>query len=125
MAELSEELKQIDGIRAVIGIDALVGSEIPRELIPDQIRTMFEKGNWQMLLLMSRYRTASEEVNRQCDEISRVIRRCDSRCMLVGEAACTKDLIEITNRDFNTVNWVSIGVIAAIILLVFRSRRCR
>ena len=121
VAELSEELKQIDGIRAVIGIDALVGSEIPRELIPDQIRTMFEKGNWQMLLLMSRYRTASEEVNRQCDEISRVIRRCDSRCMLVGEAACTKDLIEITNRDFNTVNWVSIGVIAAIILLVFRS----
>ena len=82
---------------------------------------MFEKGGWQMLLMMSEYKTASPEVNRQCSEITQVISRYDSRCMLVGEAACTKDLIEITNHDFNTVNWVSIGVIAVIILFVFRS----
>ena len=121
VSRLTGELKKIDGIRSVLGIDALVGSEIPRELLPKKILQVFEKGGWQMLLMMSEYRTASPEVNRQCSEISRLIRQYDSRCMLVGEAACTKDLIEITNHDFNTVNWVSIGVIAVIILLVFRS----
>ena len=121
VSELCGELKKIDGIKSVLGIDALIGSEIPRELLPGEILQVFEKGGWQMLLMMSEYKTASPEVNRQCSEITQVISRYDSRCMLVGEAACTKDLIEITNHDFNTVNWVSIGVIAVIILFVFRS----
>ena len=41
--------------------------------------------------------------------------------MLIGEAPCTKDLIEITDKDFNTVSTVSIGVILLIILFVFKS----
>ena len=105
----------------------LVPSDMDPEAVSElcgelkKIVMVFEKGGWQMLLMMSEYKTASPEVNRQCSEITQVISRYDSRCMLVGEAACTKDLIEITNHDFNTVNWVSIGVIAVIILFVFRS----
>jgi len=121
VAELSEELKQIDGVKSVLGVDAIVGSEIPRELIPQKVLDIFDEGGWQMILVMSEYKTASDEVNDQCDQISTLIKSYDSSSMLVGEAACTKDLIEITNHDFNVVNWVSIGVIAVIILLVFRS----
>jgi len=119
VAELSEELKQIDGVKSVLGVDAIVGSEIPRELIPQKVLDIFDEGGWQMILVMSEYKTASDEVNDQCDQISTLIKSYDSSSMLVGEAACTKDLIEITNHDFNVVNWVSIGVIAVIILLVF------
>ncbi len=39
----------------------------------------------------------------------------------MGEAPCTKDLIEITDQDFKTVSVVSIGVIFVIIFLVFKS----
>ena len=41
--------------------------------------------------------------------------------MLVGEAACTRDLIKITNKDFATVSFVSIFAIFAIIAIVFKS----
>ena len=41
--------------------------------------------------------------------------------MLIGEAPCTKDLIEITDEDFKTVSVVSIGAIFLIIAFVFKS----
>ena len=41
--------------------------------------------------------------------------------MLIGEAPCTKDLINITDEDFKRVSAVSILAIFAIILVVFKS----
>lgn len=77
--------------------------------------------NWQLLLVGSQYKVASEEVNDQCRSLSAICKAYDSKGMLVGEAPCTKDLIEITDKDFNTVSVVSVGVIFLIILLVFKS----
>jgi len=118
---MCDELREVDGIKSVLGIDAIVGAEFPRELLPSELLETFENDKWEMLLLMSSYKTASDEVNEQCETIRTIISETDERCMLVGEAACTKDLIDITKHDFNVVNWVSIGVIAVIILLVFKS----
>ncbi len=119
--EMADEMKSVDGVKSVLGVDALLGAQIPRELLPSGLMEMFENENWEMMMVQSEYKTASDEVNAQCDALNAIIKKYDPNGMLVGEAPCTKDLIEITNHDFNTVNTVSIGVILAIILLVFRS----
>jgi hypothetical protein len=74
-----------------------------------------------MLLVTTEYAVASDEVNAQCDTIKNIIKNYDPDGMLIGEAPCTKDLIEITDTDFKRVSAVSIGVIFIIIAFVFKS----
>lgn len=121
IAEMTEEIKKLDGIKSVIGLDAMLGSEIPRELIPSRLTEMLINENYELMLVSSEYKVASDEVNEQCTELNQILKSYDPNGMLVGEAPCTKDLIEITDQDFKTVNMVSIGVILLIILIVFRS----
>ena len=121
VAKMTDEMKKVDGVKNVIGVDSLLGADVPRELIPADLLSSLENENWEFMLVGSTYKVASDEVNEQCNKLTDIVKKYDDRCMLIGEAPCTKDLIEITNVDFNTVSWVSIGVIAVIILLVFRS----
>lgn len=118
---MAEEMKAVDGVNWVLGLNSLKGAAIPDELIPSDLTEALMNENWQLLLIGSQYKVASEEVNAQCEKLSVVCKSYDKKGMLVGEAPCTKDLIEITDKDFNTVSIVSIGVIFFIILLVFKS----
>ena len=120
-AAMCDELKGVDGVKSVLGLDTLIGAEIPRELLPEKLTKSLENENWKLMLITSEYAVASDEVNVQCDELEKIIKKYDPKGMLIGEAPCTRDLIEITDHDFRTVSTVSIGVILAIILLVFRS----
>ena len=118
---MADEMKAVGGVNWVLGLNAVKGDSIPDELIPDSLKGALMSENWQLLLVGSQYKVASEEVNDQCRSLSAICKAYDSKGMLVGEAPCTKDLIEITDKDFNTVSVVSIGVIFLIILLVFKS----
>ncbi|MBR7044381.1 MAG: MMPL family transporter [Lachnospiraceae bacterium] len=118
---MARQLKKIDGVNYVLGLNTIKGGALPGELIPENLREALESENWQLLLLGSEYQIASDQVNAQCDQIESVIKEFDPSAMLIGEAPCTRDLIHVTANDFATVSTVSIGVIFAIILLVFRS----
>lgn len=121
VSKMCGEIEQLDGIKTVLGIDAILGGTIPSEIIPESLTETLKNENWQLMLVMSEYKVASDEVNTQCTQISDIIKSYDSSAMLVGEAPCTKDLIEITDKDFKTVSAVSIGVIFIIIAFVFKS----
>lgn len=121
ISAMTDEIKDVDGVKSVIGLDAMLGSEIPRDLLPENVTEMLINDNYEMMLVSSEYKVASDEVNEQCETLNKIIKSYDENAMLVGEAPCTKDLIEITDQDFKTVNLVSIGVILLIILIVFRS----
>lgn len=118
---MSDEIKKTDGVSWVLGLNSVKGAALPDEMIPDELKSSLQNENWQLLLIGSRYKVASDEVNRQCDELDRICKSYDPKSMLVGEAPCTRDLIRITDKDFQTVSVVSIGVIFLIILCVFRS----
>ncbi len=119
--EMAQSIEDIPGIKAVIGIDSLVGPSIPDEMIPDKLKEELRQGGRELMMVTSEYEVASDEVNRQCDSIEEVIKRYDPDGLLIGEAPCTRDLIKITDKDFATVSAVSIGVIFVIILFVFGS----
>ncbi len=116
-----EEMKQIDGVKSVLGMDSMVGPTFPKEMIPEDIKEALMDENYQLMLVSSEYAIASDEVNAQIDDLNQVIKKYDKKGMLIGEAPCTRDLISITNTDFQTVSVVSIGAIFIIILLVFKS----
>ncbi len=116
-----KEINDVDGVKFAAGYDSLVGPGIPQEIIPDDIKDVLISGDYQLMLVSSEYAVASDEVNTQCEEINSIIKKYDSSAMLIGEAPCTKDLIEITDEDFARVSVVSIGAIFLIIAVVFKS----
>lgn len=119
--EMMSKIDDVDGVKATLGLDSLVGPTVPREMIPSDIKEVVMDENYQMLMISSEYKVASNEVNDQCDKIEKIMKKYDKNAMLIGEAPCTKDLITITNHDFNVVSTVSIGAIFLIIACVFKS----
>ena len=120
-SEMCNELKKVDGVKSVLGLDSLVGPALVRDVVPDDLLSDIKSDNYQMILVTSEYQVASDEMNTQCEELETVIKKYDSKAMLIGEGPCTKDLIQITDHDFNAVSAASIGIIFVIILLVFGS----
>ena len=120
-SDLCEELRDVDGVKGVMGIDAFLGAGIPRDMLPEELSGKLQAGGWQLLLLTSCYQAATDEMDAQISAINSILDRRDPKAMLIGDAACIKDLIVISDHDFNVVNWVSIGMIFVIILVVFRS----
>ena len=120
-AAMLDEISKVDGVKLAAGFDSLVGPEIPREFIPDEVREIMINGDYQMMIVSSEYAVASDEVNEQCEEINSIMKKYDQTAMLIGEAPCTKDLIEITDTDFKVVNAISIIAIFIIIAVVLKS----
>ncbi len=115
------EISDVDGVKFALGLDSFIGSAIPHEMIPDDITSNLKKGDWQLMLIQSEYKVASDEVNQQCETINNIVKKYDDTAMLIGEAPCTKDLIQITDKDFKVVSLISIIAIFIIIALVFKS----
>lgn len=116
-----QELEQIKGVKLALGLDSVLGPTFPVEMAPDSIKEVLDNGKNQLIFLISEYKTASDEVNAQCDEIKGLIKKYDKSAMLIGEAPCTQDLIQITDKDFKTVSAVSIVLIFLIIAIVLKS----
>ena len=115
------EIKKVDGVKMAASLDSIIGPTIPEEMLPDKVKDIFENGDYQMMLISSEYQTASDEVNDQITELNKIVKSYSNDAMLIGEAPCTKDLINITDTDFKRVSAISIIAIFAIILLVFKS----
>ena len=116
-----KEIKKVKGVKFALGLDDLLGSSIPRDVIPSELTETLKQGNWQLMLVQSEYKVASDEVNEQCTTINDIVKKYDDTGMLIGEAPCTKDLITITDKDFKVVSAVSIVAIFIIIAFVFKS----
>lgn len=118
---MTKEIDKVDGVKWVLGLDELVGPGIPSDMIPDSISSMLKNDQYQLLMVNSEYKVASDQVNRQIEKIDEILDRYDENAMLVGEGPLTKDLITITDTDFKRVSAVSIGIVFLIILILFRS----
>lgn len=116
-----QEMGDVDGVSFSMSLDTLIGPSIPREIVPESVTKILKSDKWQLMLIGSEYKVASDEGNAQIDELSKILKSYDKNGMLIGEAAATKDLIDITDHDFKVVNVVSIAAIFIIILIALRS----
>lgn len=116
-----KEMEAVDGVEWVLGFESVLGPSLPESLIPDEFKQALQNDTYEICLVSSEYKVASNEVNNQCSKLNDIIKSYDKHAMLVGEAPCTKDLITTTDTDFKVVNMISIGAILLIIALVFRS----
>ena len=118
---MTEEMKQTDGVTDVFGIDSLLGADIPETILPEEVLSMVRSDRYQLMLINSTYVISSDEVNAQIDTLNAILKKYDEGGMLIGEAPCTKDLIACTDYDFTVVSLISIAAIFLIILLVQKS----
>lgn len=119
--QMISEIESTDGVKYALGLDSVVGSGIPDEFIPSEIKSSLENEDYKLLLINSEYKAASDEVNNQIDELVLILKKYDENAMLIGEASCTKDMIETTDTDFKIVNAISIAAIFIIIAVVEKS----
>lgn len=115
------EMENVEGIKYALGLESVVGPLVPEEMLPESVKEVLKSDDWELLLVNSEYKTATDEVNAQINELNTILKKYDSKGMLIGEAPCTKDLIETTDEDFKVVNTVSIVAIFVIIALVEKS----
>lgn len=115
------EMENVEGIKYALGLESVVGPLVPEEMLPESVKEVLKSDDWELLLVNSEYKTATDEVNAQINELNTILKKYDSKGMMIGEAPCTKDLIETTDEDFKVVNTVSIVAIFVIIALVEKS----
>lgn len=118
---MMQDIDKIDGVKYTLGFESAVGPAVPDEIIPGNLENIVKSENYQLLIINSKYKVASDKVNDQIDSINKVVKKYDNNGMLIGEAPCTKDLISITDKDFKVVSAISIAVIFIIIAIVLKS----
>ena len=118
---MMKEMEQVDGVKYVLGLESVIGSRIPEEILPESITSILKNDKWELLLINSEYQVASDAVNDQISDLNTILKKYDESGMLIGEAPCMKDMIETTSHDFQVVNAISILAIFIIIALVEKS----
>ena len=119
--DMIAEMEDVNGVKYVLGLESVVGPLVPEEILPDDLRSILENDQWELLLINSEYKVASDAVSDQLDSLNTILKKYDDTGMLIGEAPCMKDMIDTTDHDFQVVNAVSIVAIFVIIALVEKS----
>ena len=116
-----KEMNAVDGVKYTLGLESIVGSSVPEEFLPESVTGILQSDKWKLLVINSEYKVASDAVNEQIDQLNTILKKYDSKGMLIGEAPCMKDMIETTDHDFQVVNAISIVAIFLIIAVVEKS----
>ncbi len=119
--DMKNEIEKVDGVKWVLGMNSIVGANVPDDMIPDKYKDMLKSDNWELQFICSDYKTATDQVNAQIASINDIVKKYSKDSMVIGEAPLTKDLQDVTDIDLATVNYLSIGAIFLIILLTFKS----
>ena len=119
--KMLKEMEKVDGVKWALGLDSLIGPMIPQSMIPDSVTSALKTEDYQLVLVNSEYKVATDELNAQIKDLNKILHTYDEGGMLIGEGPLTADLIDITDTDFKTVSTVSIGIIFVIILILFKS----
>lgn len=119
--EMLDEIEKLDGIEWSIGYSKISSLGIPKEALSEEILNIFQNDKYQIIIINSNYEMATDELNNQIEEVNKIVKEYDENAILAGEGPLMKDLVEISNHDFNSVNTVSIAIIFIIMIIVLKS----
>lgn len=115
------DIDGVEGVKWTISMSSLLGPTIPDSMIPDDIKSMLQGGDYELAFVCSKYESATAEVNAQIGKIDEIVKSYDPNALVIGEAPMMKDLEDVTNIDLVNVNTLSIAAIFVIIMLTFKS----
>ncbi len=118
---MTKEIRELEGIDAVLSPALLEEYGLSEQLLSDEAKEIFETENYVAVLVLSDYGIATDELNAQIDHVNEIVRKYDDGAIVAGEGPLMKDLVEIADRDFASVNITSIAVIFIIMALVLKS----
>lgn len=119
--KMTNEISNIEGIDLVLSSSMIDSLGIPKEMLGDEVTSIFENDNYQLVLVNSVYATATNELNSQIDELNTIVKKYDENAIIAGEGPLMKDMVEISNQDFNNVNYSSIALVFIIMIIVLKS----
>lgn len=119
--EMLDKIDKLDGVEWTLSYSKIAGTNLPDEMLPEDIKEVFENDKYQLVLINSSYEMATDELNNQITQINEIVKDYDEGAILAGEGPLMKDLVQISDHDFNSVNIVSIAVIFVIMILVLKS----
>lgn len=119
--EMMNKMEEVDGIEWVLGMDSVVGPMVPDMMIPEGIQSSLKNGEYEIQFVCSDYKAATTKMNDQITEINEIVKGYGEDSMVIGEAPLTKDLVDVTDVDFQNVSIASIAAIFVIIMFVFKS----
>ena len=119
--EMLDKIEALDGIEWTLSLSKIADLGIPKEMLPDDLLSKVENDKYQLVILNSSYEMATNELNDQVDEVNAILKEYDENAILAGEGPLMKDLVEISDHDFNSVNTVSIVIIFIIMIFVLKS----
>ena len=118
---LTSELNEVEGVTNVLSLNSFVGTAIPNSVLPDSVKEICVQDGKQLMMINSEYSAATDEENAQIDKITSIVKKYDPDGMLTGEGVMTKDLIEVTNRDFIVTGLISTIAIFILVAICFKS----
>ena len=119
--KMLNDIENLDGVDFTLAYSKLSDLGIPKEMIPKELLNMIQSKDKQMVLINSKYEIATNELNEQIGKINEIVKRYDENAKVVGEGPLMKDLVEISDHDFKSVNAFSIVVIFLIMMIVLKS----
>ena len=121
MKELTKEIDALPGITSSVAYDKLLPDGIPDFFIPKDIKDICKQNGYQMMMVNSKYVTASDQVGEQLAQLDALLKRYDPDAYITGEAAMTNDLIQVANEDFRVTSYLSILAIFILVAIAFKS----
>ena len=119
--EMVKELNNVDGVTMAVSLESVLGSRIPENFLPNELLEQVKKGGYEGIIVNSKYKSATNEVAVQLDEINEIVKKYDPEGLVGGEAPLTNDLVTIADSDFKKVSIFSIVAIFLIIMVIFKS----
>lgn len=119
--KMIDEINNLDGIDSVLSSSLLSKNGISENVIPANIRKIYETDKYKLVLINSNYEIASNELNDQISKINTIVKKYDKNAIVAGEGPLMNDLVDITSIDLKNVNIVSIGAIFLIMFFVLKS----
>ena len=120
LKELSNELREVDGVDLVMNLGEITDNGLV-SILPDDFNKLLNNDKYNLILLNSTYEIASDKLNNQIDDVNNIVKKYDKDSIVAGEGALMKDLVRIADHDFKAVNYSSMIVIFIIMLFVLKS----
>ena len=110
--KLENQIKEINNVEKVISIADVIGTEIPKEMLPNEVQDKLYDDNKTIMLVTFKEQISSDETINSVEKIREIT---DERCKISG---MTATLIDTRNlSDSEVIIYVVIAVILCLIIL--------